>query len=229
MAEAETVTDGAKLCVDRVHQPHERPVHPFGSRRSGLRCAVGTGRCPASPSAAGSHEDQRCPRRLGDSFPGLRDRSGRRALDYLLAGQGAVSGDVVVRPDGKISLPLLKDVEVAGYTPEQLTVALVKAASKYIAQPNVTVIVKEINSRKVFIIGQVSKPGAFPLTSDMTVLQLIALAGDVLEYAKSKSVVIVRTEEEGERRFKFNYKEVMAGKRVEQNILLKPGDTVIVP
>jgi polysaccharide biosynthesis/export protein len=140
-----------------------------------------------------------------------------------------LSADVVVRPDGKISLPLLKDVEAAGYTPEQLTVALVKAASKYIAQPNVTVIVKEINSRKVFIIGQVSRPGAFPLTGDMTVLQLIALAGGVTEWAKSKSVVVVRTEEEGERRFKFNYKEVMEGKKVEQNLLLKPGDTVIVP
>jgi polysaccharide biosynthesis/export protein len=140
-----------------------------------------------------------------------------------------LSADVVVRPDGKISLPLLKDVQAAGYTPDQLTVALVKAASKYIAQPNATVIVKEVNSRKVFIIGQVLRPGAFPLTGDMTVLQLIALAGDVQEWAKSKSVVIVRREEEGERRFKFNYKEVMEGKKVEQNILLKPGDTVIVP
>jgi polysaccharide biosynthesis/export protein len=140
-----------------------------------------------------------------------------------------MSADVVVRPDGKISLPLLKDVHAAGYTPEQLTVALVKAASKYIGQPNATVIVKEINSRNVSIIGQVAKPGAFLLTRDMTVLELIALAGDVLEYAKSKGVVIVRKEEEGERRFKFNYKEVVKGKNTEQNILLKPGDTVIVP
>ena len=171
---------------------------------------------------------------------GARVASATLSQDYVIGPEDVLSitfwrdkelsaDDVVVRPDGKISLPLLKDVEAAGYTPEQLNVALVKAASKYIAQPNVTVIVKEINSRKVFIIGQVTRPGAFPLTGDMTVLQLIAFAGDVLEYAKSKSVVIVRTEEEGERRFKFNYKEVKAGKRVEQNILLKPGDTVIVP
>ena len=121
---------------------------------------------------------------------GARVASATLSQDYVIGPEDVLSitfwrdkelsaDDVVVRPDGKISLPLLKDVEVAGYTPEQLTVALVKAASKYIAQPNVTVIVKEINSRKVFIIGQVSKPGAFPLTSDMTVLQLIALAGDV--------------------------------------------------
>jgi polysaccharide biosynthesis/export protein len=140
-----------------------------------------------------------------------------------------LSADVVVRPDGKISLPLLKDVQAAGYTPEQLTVVLVKAASKYIAQPNATVIVKEINSRNVFIIGEIQKPGGFPLTGDMTVLQLISLAGGVVEWANSTKIVIVRKEDDRERRFSFNYKEVLKGRRGEQNILLKPGDTVIVP
>jgi polysaccharide biosynthesis/export protein len=140
-----------------------------------------------------------------------------------------MSTDVVVRPDGKISLPLLQDVDAAGYTPKELTGVLVRAASKYVSQPNATVIVKEINSRKVFIVGQVARPGGFPLTGDMTVLQLIALAGDVLEYAKSKDVVIVRKENHGERRFNFNYKDVIKGKHVEQNILLSSGDTVIVP
>jgi polysaccharide biosynthesis/export protein len=160
-------------------------------------------------------------------------------LDYVIGAEDLLSivfwrekemsADVVVRPDGKISLPLLKDVEAAGYTPEQLTKVLVKAASKYISQPNATVIVKEINSRKVFIVGQVAKPGGFPLTGNMTVLELIALAGDVLEFAKSKNVIVVRKENNGERRFQFNYKDVIKGKNVEQNILLKSGDTVIVP
>lgn len=140
-----------------------------------------------------------------------------------------MSADVVVRPDGKISLPLLKDVQAAGYTPDQLTDALVQAASKYIGRPNATVVVKAINSRKVFIVGKVAKPGAFPLTSDMTVLQLIALAGDVLEYAKSKSMVVVRKLDDGEQRFPVNYKDVLRGRNAAQNILLKPGDTVIVP
>jgi polysaccharide biosynthesis/export protein len=140
-----------------------------------------------------------------------------------------LSGDVVVRPDGKISLPLLKDVQAAGYTPEQLTEALVKAAAKYISQPNATVIVKEINSRKIFVIGQVAKPGGYPLSGEMTALQAIAVAGDVLEYAKSNSIVVVRKDAGGEQRFKFNYKDVLRGKKPEQNILLKPGDTVIVP
>jgi polysaccharide biosynthesis/export protein len=140
-----------------------------------------------------------------------------------------MSTDVVVRPDGKISVPLLKDMQAAGYTPDQLTTALVKAASKFIGQPNATVVVKAINSRKVFIVGKVAKPGAFALTTDMTVLQLIALAGDVLEYAKSKNVVVVRKTDDGEQRLKFNYKDVLQGKAAAQNILLKPGDTVIVP
>ena len=140
-----------------------------------------------------------------------------------------MSADVVVRPDGKISLPLLKDIQAAGYTPEQLTGVLVSAASKYVSQPNATVIVKEINSRKVFIVGQVAKPGGYPMTGNMTVLELIALAGDTLEFAKSKNVAVVRKQHDGEQRFKFNYKDVLKGKDVQQNILLKPGDTVIVP
>ncbi len=150
-------------------------------------------------------------------------------LSIVFWGEKELSTEVVVRPDGKISLPLIKDVQAAGYTPEQLTDIVAKAATKYVAQPNATVIVKEINSRKVFIVGQVAKPGSFPLVGDLSVLQLIAQAGDVLEYAKPKDIVIVRKEEGRERRFDFNYKDVLKGKNVDQNILLKPGDTVIVP
>jgi len=140
-----------------------------------------------------------------------------------------LSADVVVRPDGKISLPLLKDLQAAGLSPEQLTEALVKAAAKYVSQPNATVMVKEINSRKVFVVGQVAKPGTFALAGDMSVVQLIALAGDVLEYAKSTRITIVRQEAGTEHRFPFNYKDVLKGKHIAQNIRLKPGDTVIVP
>ena len=139
-----------------------------------------------------------------------------------------LSADVVVRPDGKISLPLLNDVTAVGLTPEQLAAELMKAATKYIADPTASVIVREIKSRKVYIIGQVAKAGPYPLTSDMTVLQLIAMAGDLLEYADAKNVVITRMENGKERRFKFNYKDVLRGKGLEQNILLKPNDTVIV-
>jgi polysaccharide export outer membrane protein len=150
-------------------------------------------------------------------------------LTVVFWGEKDLSGEVIVRPDGKVTLPLLKDVQAAGYTPEQLTDLLVKAASRYVAQPNATVVVKAINSRKVFVVGQVAKPGAFLLAGDMTVLQLIAQAGDVLEYAKAKNIVVVRKEQGRERRYKFNYRDVLKGKNPAQNILLKPGDTVIVP
>lgn len=140
-----------------------------------------------------------------------------------------MSADVVVRPDGMISLPLLNDVQAAGYTPEQLSQSLEKAGAKFLAEPNVTVIVKEIHSRKVFIVGQVAKPGAFPLTGEMNVLQLIALAGGVLEYANAKNIAVVRKDDGHERRIRVNYQDVLKGKNIDQNILLKPGDTVIVP
>ena len=140
-----------------------------------------------------------------------------------------MSADVVVRPDGKISLPLLNDITAAGYTPEDLRVILVKAAAKFLEDPNATVVVKEIHSRKVYVTGQVGKAGTYPLIGDMNVLQLIAHVGGLLEYADSKNIVILRNETGQERRFKFNYKDVVKGKNVQQNIMLKPGDTVIVP
>ena len=139
-----------------------------------------------------------------------------------------LSGDVVVRPDGKISLPLLNDVQAAGYTPEQLAEIVEKAAIKYVTDSDTTVIVKQINSRKVFVLGEVGKPGAFPLTSEMNVLQLIASVGGLAEFADKKNVMILRIENGKERRFKFNYNEVIEGKNLQQNIMLQPGDTVLV-
>ena len=140
-----------------------------------------------------------------------------------------MSAEAVVRPDGKISLPLLNDVQAAGLTPDALRVNLAAAAAQYLEAPNATVVVKEINSRKVYITGQINKPGMYPLAGRMTVLQLIAEAGGLLEYAKAEDIVILRTSNEPERRFKFNYKDLVKGKNVEQNISLEPGDTVIVP
>jgi polysaccharide export outer membrane protein len=136
--------------------------------------------------------------------------------------------DVIVRPDGKISLPLLNDVQAAGYTPQQLADALEQAASKYITEPDATVIVKEIRSRKVFVVGEVGTPGMVPLSGDMTVLQLLAMSGGLLEYADKKNIVIIRTENGHEQRLKFNYSDVVGGKNVQQNVFLQPGDTVVV-
>ena len=140
-----------------------------------------------------------------------------------------MSADVVVRPDGKVSLPLLNDIDAAGLTPDQLREELVKRAATYMQDPNVSVVVKEIHSRKVFITGNVAKPGSFPLAGEMNVMQLIALAGGLQEYADSKSIVVMRTENGRQVAHRFNYKEVVRQKHVEQNIQLRPGDTVIVP
>lgn len=140
-----------------------------------------------------------------------------------------LSADVVVRPDGKISLPLINDVQAVGLTPDQLRVAVTEAAAKFVEEPTVTVIVKAINSRKVFITGMVSKPGPYPLGGPTTVLQLIATAGGVLEYADAKNIVILRNENGRQITHKFNYKDVLGGKNLQQNIELKPGDTVAVP
>jgi polysaccharide export outer membrane protein len=138
-------------------------------------------------------------------------------------------GDVIVRPDGKITLPLLNDVQAAGLTPEQLRESITAASAKYIRDPNVSVVVKQINSLKVYVTGQVTKPGTYPLTSPTTVLQVLALAGGVTDFAKKDKIVVMRTEGGQTRSYKFNYKDVIQGKKLEQNILLKPGDTVVIP
>ena len=140
-----------------------------------------------------------------------------------------LSADVVVRPDGMISLPLLNDINAAGLTPEQLRLAITQGAAKFVEEPTVSVVVKSINSRKVFITGQVSKPGPYPLGGSTTVLQLIATAGGVAEYADKSKIVVLRSEGGKQSTFSFNYEEVMKRKNLGQNIELKPGDTVIVP
>lgn len=140
-----------------------------------------------------------------------------------------LSGDVTVRPDGFITLPLVGEIQAAGQTPGDLRLQIAAAASKFIADANVAVIVRTIKSRRVFVTGKVTNPGGHPLVGPMTVLQAIALAGGLTEYADAKNITILRNESTGVARFKFNYKDVSRGKKLEQNILLHPGDTVVVP
>jgi polysaccharide biosynthesis/export protein len=140
-----------------------------------------------------------------------------------------MSGEVTVRPDGRISLPLLNDVAAAGLTPEQLRTRLIDEARRYVETPNATVIVKAINSRKVFITGMVAKPGPYPLTSRLTVVQLIAMAGGLNEYAEAGKIVIMRGENGRVLPLRFDYTKLAEGKNVSQNVELRPGDTVIVP
>jgi len=136
--------------------------------------------------------------------------------------------DVTVRPDGNITLPLIRDIQAAGLKPEQLREIITKAAAKFIADPNVTVVVRQINSRNVFITGQVARPGPYPVSGQMTVLHLIAIAGGLTEFANDKDIRINRFEGGQTKSLKFNYREVAEGKKLEQNVVLKPGDTVMV-
>ncbi len=140
-----------------------------------------------------------------------------------------ISSEVVVRPDGKITLPLINDVVASGLTPDQLRDVLAKEAERFIEEPAPSVVVKQINSRKVYITGEISKPGPYPLTGPTTILQLIAIAGGLREFAQKKDIVIMRNEGGKAITFQFNYAEVANRKKLQQNILLKPGDTIVVP
>ena len=140
-----------------------------------------------------------------------------------------MSADVVVRPDGRITLPLVNDIVAVGLTPEQLRDRIREEASRYVEDPSVTVIVRQINSRRVFITGMVGKPGAYPMTKAITVLQLLSIAGGLNEYADSKNIMIMRREDGQQVALKFNYNDVRKGKNLKQNIELRSGDTVVVP
>ena len=143
-------------------------------------------------------------------------------------GDDTLSTDVVVRPDGKISLRLLNEVHAEGLTPAELCVAITEAAKKYLEAPVVSVTVKQINSRKVYVIGMVNKPGPYNTTGPLTILQLIALAGGLQEFADKKNILVVRSEQGKMLSYKVNYDDISRGKNLGQNIELKPGDTVIV-
>jgi polysaccharide biosynthesis/export protein len=140
-----------------------------------------------------------------------------------------LSVDAAVRPDGRITVPLLNDLPAAGLTPDQLRERIQTAAAKFVEDPSVTVVVKAINSRKVFITGQIAKPGQYPLAGPTTVMQLIATAGGVNEFADKDKILIMRTETGKQTAKRFNYGEVLDGKNLNQNIELQPGDTVVVP
>jgi polysaccharide export outer membrane protein len=150
-------------------------------------------------------------------------------LGVLFWREQDMSGDVTVRPDGIITLPLIGEVKAAGMRPDALRQQIQASAAKYLTEANVAVVVRQINSRKVFITGMVQAPGAYPLTGPRTVMQLIALAGGLLEYAETDHITIMRDDGQRTRSFKFNYDDVAKGKKLEQNIPLQPGDTVVVP
>ena len=137
--------------------------------------------------------------------------------------------DAVVRTDGKISVPLVGDVDVAGLTPEQLKESLVAKFTHYINNPVVTVYARQINSRKIYVLGTVKKEGPIPLLRPMTILQALGEAGGLGEWAGRKKIYVLRTVNGKQTKLPFDYQAVIKGKHLEQNITLLPDDTIVVP
>jgi polysaccharide biosynthesis/export protein len=140
-----------------------------------------------------------------------------------------LSGSVPVRPDGKVSIPLLNDVQAAGLTAMKLSSQITVGLKKYVADPRVTVVVTAVNSRRVYVLGEVAHAGGFALLPDMTVLQAISDAGGLTQFAHGKKIYVLRDEDGKRVKYPFNYNKVLKGENPEENFPLKSGDTIVVP
>jgi len=143
--------------------------------------------------------------------------------------QKELTRTVEVRPDGKISLPLLNDIQASGLTPMQLAANITDGLKKFITDPQVTVIVTQINSQRVYILGEVTKPGAYPLLPGMNVLQALSSAGGFTMFANTKKIYVLRQQGGKQKKFPFDYKAVISGKHADENIVLRAGDQIVVP
>jgi len=150
-------------------------------------------------------------------------------LDIAVWKEPDLTRTVPVRPDGKISLPLLDDVQAGGLTPSQLGVEITQRLKKYLTDPRVTVIVTTIASQRVYILGEVTRAGAYPLVSGMTLLQALSSAGGFTQFANPRNIYLLRVENGKQVKHPFNYKSVVSGKNSDQNVVLKAGDTIVVP
>lgn len=150
-------------------------------------------------------------------------------LDISVWKEADLTRTVPVRPDGKISLPLLNDVQAAGLTPTQLADQITSNLKKFVTDPQVTVIVTEINSQRVYILGEVTRPGAYPLLPQMTLLQALSSAGGFTQFANQKKIYLLRQENGKQERHPFNYRDAVNGKNSDQNLVLKAGDQIVVP
>lgn len=136
---------------------------------------------------------------------------------------------VPVRPDGKISMPLLNDIQAAGLTPNELKDRITQGLKSVMDNPIVTVIVTQMNSQRVYITGEVAKPGAYPLLPQMTILQALSSAGGFTQFANLKKIYMFRTVNGKQVDFPFDYRDVIHGKNMSENVVLQPGDTIVVP
>lgn len=180
----------------------------------------------SNPSAAGVQTA--APKKAATDDPnyviGAQD-----VLDISVWKEPELTRTVPVRPDGKISMPLLNDMKAAGLTPLQLGAEITAGLKKFVTDPQVTVIVITINSQRVYILGEVTRAGAYPLLPNMTVLQALSSAGGFTQFASLKKIYVLRVEDGKQIKHPFNYKDVLAGKAADQNIFVQAGDTIVVP
>lgn len=195
----------------------------FGSSTS-LSETQKSNQAASQSTAKGAKPDQNAPLAIGSDFViGSGD-----VLNIFVWKEPEVSKSVPVRPDGKISLPLVNDVQASGLTALELKKVLEEKLSKFFAEPNVTVTVETVNSQKVTVMGEVTGAGPKPLAGPTRVMDILATSG-FTPFAKTTKIYILREIDGKRERFNFNYKDYIKGKNAEQNILLRNGDTIVVP
>ena len=192
----------------------ERGQSPVSPITPSAQKGSSTGQATPHPPAAGAPVDS------GSYKVGPTD-----ILYVSVWHEGEFSGPVAVHEDGKITLPLVGDLDVGGKTPNQIEKIVADSLGKYVVNPLVTVTVQEVLSKKYYFDGEVAKPGEYPLVAPTTILEAISKAGGLAMFANSKKIYILR----GDQKIPFNYKDVIRGKNMKQNILLKPDDHIVVP
>lgn len=207
------------------------PGQALAAPNAGQSAPAGSGTKAKSPRDKGNtpKNDPATAAQLSAEDPSVYKIGVEDELQISVWHEAELSMPVQVRPDGMITLPLINDVPAAGLTTKELQAALTTKLSAYVNEPQVTVIVKAIKSRKVFVVGQVAKPGTYPLVGKKTALQVILEAGGLGPFAKSSSIVIVRNVNGQQTRLKFNYKKAVSGKSEAEDIELLPGDMIVVP
>ena len=168
----------------------------------------------------------------------LAESSSSSSADYVLGVEDRLSlsvwkepdltRTVIIRPDGKITSPLVGDIQAAGRTAKQLTADLTTALSRFVKEPVVTVTVEEINNFRIYVLGEVEKQGALVLHRPTRLLEAIALSGGLSQYANRSDVVLIRYDDDKESRTRIDYRKIVSGQKSELNIFLRPGDTIIV-
>jgi polysaccharide biosynthesis/export protein len=188
----------------------------------GLICVMAVSLAASAPPRPGDTEPEESTN--GDYRIGVGD-----LLDIQVWKEVDLTRKVPVRPDGKISFPLLDDIQAAGLTPLELKTVLAEKLKQYLSDPRVTVVVEEVNSYKVYVMGEVVTQGALILKSKTTLLQAISMAGGFTQYAKRNEITVIRRTAKRDERIVVSYDKILSGKSPEQNLTLESGDTVVVP